>query len=289
MTWPLSAFADEAGKTCDEQIAALKRDGLTHIDIRAMEGHNISVLPLDVAEAVMVKLQDAGITVNMFGSPLGKIDLADDMSIDLDKLRHMGKLKDIFNCNAVRIFSYYNRKAGVDAAAWQTQSLDRLKQLRDLAGELGMELYHENESDIFGDRLPHNEILRDELRDGKAFKLIFDFDNYRRDGDDVWANWLALADATDAFHLKDSDANDQHVPAGQGGGQIPRILADAAKRGWTGPVILEPHLVHSAAVVATGVSGSANESYKDMPQAEIFHVAAEAGIKAIEDAGATWS
>lgn len=288
MTWLLSAFADEGGKTCDEQIAALKRAGLNHIDIRAMDGHNIAAMPQDVAEAAAEKLKAAGISVNMFGSPMGKIDIADDFQVDLDRLTHMGRLKSVFGCNKVRIFSYFN-KTNLDESRWQAESLSRLERLRDLAGELGMQLYHENESHIYGDRLPRIEELRDKLRDGEAFNLIFDFDNYNRDGDDVWANWQSLAGATDAFHLKDSNEQAQHVPAGQGAGRIPEILADAAKRGWTGPVIIEPHLRHSDAVQATGVTGKENAAYKDMDPADAFHLAAEAGIKVIEDAGATWS
>jgi hypothetical protein len=116
MNWTLSAFADEAAPTCEAQIAALQRAGLSFIDIRSIEGHNISALPLDVAREVKAKLDDAGITTQMLGSPLGKIDIADSVDSDLEKLRHIGAVAPILGCNAVRIFSYYN-KAGVYHAA----------------------------------------------------------------------------------------------------------------------------------------------------------------------------
>ena len=125
--------------------------------------------------------------------------------------------------------------------------------------DLGLVLYHENERHIFGDRLPGVKVIADELRGGSGdgpFRIIFDFDNFNQTGDDVWRNWLELRDQTDGFHVKDSDPNNQHVPAGRGVGKIREILSDALGRGWQGPLTLEPHLAHSAAVLATGPHGS---------------------------------
>ena len=46
------------------------------------------------------------------------------------------------------------------------------------------------------------------------------------------------------FHVKDYDAKThKNVPAGDGDGQIPTLLADAAARGYDGFCVLEPHLV----------------------------------------------
>ena len=79
-----------------------------------------------------------------------KIDIEDDFQIDMGKLRQLGELAPILGCNAVRIFSYYNRE-NRPADRWRAESLDRLRRLRDLAGEVGLVLYHENESGIYGD------------------------------------------------------------------------------------------------------------------------------------------
>ncbi|MCC6581281.1 MAG: sugar phosphate isomerase/epimerase [Phycisphaeraceae bacterium] len=287
MTWTLSAFADEAGIPVEEQIAALNKVGMRRIDLRSVDGHNISQLPVDVAKTVRRKLDAAGIVVNMFGSPLGKIDIADDVEIDLAKLRHMGELSRILGCNQIRIFSYYN-KQNKAAETWRKESLDRLGKLRDLASKLNLVLYHENESDIYGSRLEANLVLAEKLRDGRNFKLIFDFDNYNRDGDDTWKNWQALKDRTDAFHLKDSDKQAQHVPAGQGSGKVKEILADAMACNWQGPLVLEPHLKYSKAVLATHVSGHQNKAYSELTEAECFNVAAVAAIALLKNLGVQW-
>jgi len=286
MPWTFSAFADEAGLEITEQIAALQKAGLKHIDLRNLPGHSIVDLPVDEANAIKAQLDDAGISVNMFGSPIGKIDIADDFKIDLGRLDHLARMRDVFGCSDVRMFSYYN-KDEKPIEEFAEIALDRLQQLKDKAGELGLVLFHENECHIYGDIIEQVLDLA-RLRDGKTFKLIYDFDNYHQSGDDCWSNWEKLRDKTDAIHFKESDANNQHVPLGTGAGQVRKILADAVSRGWSGPVILEPHLAHSAAVMATGPSGAANQALQDMTPAEVFQIAADAAKGVMDEVGATW-
>jgi sugar phosphate isomerase/epimerase len=283
--WPVSAFADEAGGTADEQIEALKAAGLRHIDIRGIDGFNITTLPLEQAKATKTKLDAAGISVQMFGSPIGKIDIADDLETDLAKLRHLGTLAPVLGCGAIRIFSYYN-KQNAPHAEWQQKSLARLSRLRDTAKELGLTLYHENERHIFGDLAADVETIGTELRDGATFFMIFDFDNYNQSDENVWDAWVRLRDQVDSFHLKDS-AEKQHVPVGAGTGSIKRILTDAIARGWSGPVSVEPHLSHSGAVAATGPSGIENLAYGKMKPSESFHIACEAATKLLAAVGVT--
>lgn len=290
--WTLSGFTDEAGETSDAQIAAAKRAGFKHVDLRGIDGFNVTALPLDKAEGIRGKLDAAGIRVAMFGSPIGKIDIADDFRIDLDKLEHLGRLREVLGCNAVRVFSYYNKK-GAAADQWRAESLTRLKKLRDLAAELGLVLYHENESHIFGDSSENNIHIAREVRGdeptrkavsgGGPFRMIYDFDNYNRTGKDGWQIWLEQREFVDAFHLKDSDAAGQHTPVGAGIGKTREILGDALARGWYGPLSLEPHLQHSKAVMATGPSGQANQQFAQMTPADCWHAAAEAAKRLLSE------
>ncbi|MBC8135104.1 MAG: sugar phosphate isomerase/epimerase [Fibrella sp.] len=285
MSITLSGFTDEAGRSCEEQIAACHRAGFRFMDLRSIDGIGITALPVEHAQAVREKLDSAGISVQMFGSPIGKIDIADSLETDLLKLRHLATLSPVLGCRAVRMFSYYN-KNNESLAAWGAESLDRLRRLRDEAERLNLVLLHENERHIFGDLCSNVEVIA-ELRNDN-FKLIFDFDNYNQSGEDVWANWLVLRDRTDAFHLKDSrliGEKYQHTLVGEGSGQTKRILADAAQRNWGGPITLEPHLAHSDAVLATGPSGESNAAFSDMPTADSFQLAAVAARNLLTEVG----
>jgi len=283
MPWTLSAFADEAGGSTDEQIQALTEGGLKLIDPRNVDGHNIAGLPLEIAEQVARRYEAAGIRVNMYGSPIGKIDIADDLQIDLDKLEHLGKLKDIFGCDAVRMFSYFN-KAGAPLDQWRAKAMDNLRRLRDKAGQLGLVLYHENESDIFGDHSDHVLEIA-ELRDGKTFKLIYDFANYIRTGEAGWDTWQKLKDQTDYFHFKDQKTTGEHTPMGEGDTDARRILEDAAKAGWEGGCTLEPHLKFSKAVLATHASGSGSQALADLNEKQLMQVAIERAKALLDEIG----
>lgn len=285
MTWTISAFADEAAPDIDGQTEALQAAGYKHIDLRNVGEFNIVDLPVDVARQVKQKLDVAGISVLMFGSPIGKLDIADDVEIDLRRLNHLAALSDIFDARSVRVFSYYNKQQ-LPLAQWQREALGRLSRLSDLASRLGLVIYHENERHIFGDHLEQVLAISDHFRGHDSFKLIFDFDNYNQSGDDVWQNWSALHDHTDAFHLKDSTRDHMHVPVGQGTGQVKRILVDAVQRGWQGPLTLEPHLVHSGAMLATGPSGQANQALSEMSPRQVFDIAAEQATALLRDIGA---
>ena len=59
MAWILSAFADEAAATCDDQIVALHKAGIAQIDIRGIDGFNITALPLKQARIVRSKFDAA--------------------------------------------------------------------------------------------------------------------------------------------------------------------------------------------------------------------------------------
>lgn len=286
MPWTFSAFTDEAGSPIDAQIAACKRGGLKFTDLRNVNKHNITALPLDDAKAVQKQLAAAGVTVNMYGSPIGKIDVADDVQSDLDRLAHLGELSKVFGCKAVRIFSYYNKKAKLPKDQWKAKAIENLRRLMDVADKHGLSLYHENESEIFGDH-PDDVLELAELR-GERFKLIYDFANYIRTGVGGWQTWQMFRDKTDAFHFKDQRKSGEHTPMGQGETDAPRILADAVAMKWTGPCTLEPHLKHSGVVLATHASGTGMESLKDRSEADIFQIAVDAAKNLMTQVGASY-
>ena len=80
------AFADEASPAIDSQIAAMRRNGLNGLEIRGVDGENVSAISLKKAKEVRRKLDDAGLCIWSIGSPIGKI------GIDEKILNKPGKL-----------------------------------------------------------------------------------------------------------------------------------------------------------------------------------------------------
>ena len=281
MGWILSAFADEAGETLNEQIAALTEAQIDHVDLRNVDGYNIVELPLDHAASVKKKLDAMGIALCMYGSPVGKIDIADDFQIEVKRMNHLGELKQIFGAQAVRMFSYYN-KGGASPDKWRAEAVDRVKRLVELAEKNDLVLYHEHEPGLYGGSFKTVMDLYEQMQKlgGDRFRLIFDFDNYNQAGEDVWENHQNQRRHVAAIHLKESqkqpDGSFMHVPVGQGDGHVPEILADLAACGWEGSLTLEPHLARTAAVLKTSPHGEANRQLAGRTPHECFILAAQA-------------
>ncbi|QQE13501.1 sugar phosphate isomerase/epimerase [Planctomycetota bacterium] len=280
----LSAFTDEASSSIDAQITAAQRANLTHLDLRSIDDYNITNLPPYVAKEIAAKLKAANLSVCMFGSPIGKIDINDDLNIDIEKLNHLADLAPILGTNKVRIFSYYNN-ANLPKDQWQAEAMHRLHQLSLVAEKRDMVLYHENESDIFGDH-PDDIVTISSLRSDN-FKLIYDFANFLRTSATPDESWSKLKSITDCFHLKDQKLDNQHTPIGLGDTNSPAILTEAITNGFTGPIIVEPHLTHSEAVLATHSTGTGDLSLASLPPAETFHIAVTTAQQLLTDAGCT--
>ena len=74
-TLMLSAFADEVGEDFALQLNALKRNSLQYVELRSVDHENISRISLDKAKELKQRMDDAGVSCRVIGSPIGKIAL----------------------------------------------------------------------------------------------------------------------------------------------------------------------------------------------------------------------
>ena len=61
MRFQLSAFADEAGSSLSEQIAAMRENNIPYLEIRGVDGENISDITNEKAKQVRKQLGDNGV------------------------------------------------------------------------------------------------------------------------------------------------------------------------------------------------------------------------------------
>ncbi len=247
MNYRLSAFADEASSQLSGQIAALKRNGIPHLEIRGVNGKNIKDVTVPEAKEIKKALDDEGISVFSMGSPIGKIALNGDLDGHYDDHKRLLELTDIFEAKRIRMFSFYP-VADWSAEKNREESLKGLDKLLSLTPDHVI-LCHENEKDIYGEQY---EACVDILREFPKMKAIFDPANFVQAGVDTKIAWEALKDRVEYLHIKDAAADRTVVPAGKGLGNIPFIVKDYLARG--GEVMtLEPHLS-----AFTGLAGLEN-------------------------------
>ncbi len=228
------AFADEASHIIDEQITAMKRNGLAGLEIRNVDDVNVSDITLDKAKEVKKKLDDAGLITWAIGSPIGKIRFGvDDFSEHLEKFKHTIEIARILGSENIRLFSFYPPK-GEEAAPYKNEVIDRLGQFVETAKGSGIDLCHENEKGIYGDVAVRCLDIHKAL---PTLKAVFDPANFVQCKQDTKEAWEMLAPYVKYMHIKDALEDSSIVPAGHGLGNIAWLLER-----FDGPLTLEPHL-----------------------------------------------
>lgn len=230
------AFADEASSVIDEQIVAMKRNGLQGLEIRGVDGTNISDITIEKAKEVKEKLDAAGLITWSIGSPIGKIKINEDFAPHIEKYKHTLEIANVLGAENIRMFSFYTKE--VKPEDCKNEVIDRLGKFVEIAKGTGINLCHENEKGIYGD-IPERC-----LEIHKAFpelKGIFDPANYVQCGVDTLKGWELLKDYIYYMHIKDSKTDGFVVPAGMGDGNVAAIVKDFIARGGNSFTI-EPHL-----------------------------------------------
>lgn len=232
------AFADEASPLLVGQIDAMKRNRLSGLEIRNVDGQNVSALSLDKACDVQKRLKDEGLIVWSVGSPIGKIDIEkDDFIKHLDVFRHTLDVARALQAENIRLFSFYIPQ-DKQPSDYRQCVIDRMSQFAEIAEGSGVTLCHENEKGIYGDIAPRCLEIHEAI---PAIKAVFDPANYIQSGQETLSAWALLHPHVKYLHIKDALESGVVVPAGRGAGHLPEILAAFSDQGGN-HVTIEPHL-----------------------------------------------
>ncbi len=237
-TIKIYAFADEASPNITEQTTALKRNHLDGIEMRNVDGVNVSDITIKKAKEVKHLLDENGLITWSVGSPIGKIDIEkDDFNAHIEKLKHTLEIGEILEAENLRMFSFYIPK-DKKASDYKDEVIERLGIMYDTAKNYKVSLRHENEKGIYGD-IP--ERCLDIHKALPGLKGIFDPANFVQCGVDTLKAWDMLKDYIYYMHIKDAKADGKVVPAGYGNGNVKEIVTSFIAGGGNAFTI-EPHL-----------------------------------------------
>lgn len=271
----ITAFADEYAPELDEQIKGLKDCGISHIEIRNIDGKGIHSYTLDEVKKIKKKLDEAGIAVSAIGSPIGKIGILDDFEAHFATFCHVVNIADVLDCEYIRMFSFYIPE-GSDPLHYRAEVLNRLNKLISYAKSHKKILLHENEKGIYGDIGSRCLDLFQEL-DCETFCCTFDFANFIECGESTMKAYEMLHPYITYLHIKDADKDKHIVPAGYGEGQIRDILSLLYQKGYEGFLSIEPHLTNFAGLEQ--LEQNTKKKQEKFSQKESFIIA----CKALED------
>lgn len=268
------AFADEASPFIDEQIEAMRKNGIDGLEIRNADNVNIADISDMKAREIRKKLDEANLQVWTIGSPIGKIDIKkDDFLLHTEKFKRTLELADILGAKNIRIFSFFTLPENRDE--YKNEVIHRLGGFLDIAKGSGVAICHENEKGIYGD-IPERCIeLHKALPELKA---IFDPANYVQCGVDTKKGWEIIKPYVKYLHIKDALYDGSVVPAGKGEGNVEFILDDFIKSGGN-ELTVEPHLTvfnGLDALEKDGEKSGVGEVYKYASNEEAFKAAVDA-------------
>ena len=268
----LSAFADEICGDLSGQMDALERHGIRFVELRGVDGGNISEISPEEAAQIRRRMEALGFAVSAVGSPVGKTYIDEDFAPAIEQFKHVVELAKALGTRYIRVFSFYIPD-GDDPARWRGEVLRRMREMAGYAEASGVVLLHENEKAIYGDTPERCRDLFDSVN-SPALWATYDPSNFVQCGVKNYPHaFNMLRDKIRYVHIKDSiytpergeaaDAgfdrqavSDAHRPAGMGDGNCREILRDLWNGGYEGFLSVEPHLVNYE-----GVPGSPEEKF----------------------------
>lgn len=270
-----TGFADEAGALLSTQIRATQELGWRHIEMRnvavdagssanfqegalsAVKGANIHDIPDADFERVCAMLQDAGISVNCFGSALanGSKSIETPFDDEWEEAKRAATRMQRMGTKLIRVMSYQPRK-GEDQMIGER--FRRLNEMQKLFSDAGCQMVHENCSGFGGQSAENCLRLLDAV---PGLKLVFDTGNPTGEADmskpvgpdgkrprqSAWDFYSQVKPFIAYVHLKDGIYDAQtgghrYVMAGDGEGHVRRIVGDLLQNGYDGGFSIEPHL-----------------------------------------------
>jgi len=251
----ISGFGDEISPDLVEQMDCMEALGIKHIEVRGVWGKGVLDLSDEQLARVKSEMSARGFGVSAIGSPIGKIKITDDFAEHMARFRRAIHCAKALGTDNIRIFSYFMPE-GDDPAVHRDEVMRRMRAKVELAEGEGVVCLHENERNIYGD-VPQRcrDIL--ETVDSPNLLSIFDPANYVHCGVTPYDDgWELLEKWTVYMHVKDSKLDKTVTAAGEGDGQVAKVLRALRPRAERTTVFLslEPHLAHAGRM--NGFSGA---------------------------------
>lgn len=263
----ISGFTDEVSDDLDLQIRALQELGWSHIDLRTVDGKNVSTLSADEFERVHARLLEHGITIACFGSTVANWgrDAHSDVQLDLAELKNSIGHMHTAGVRHLRIMSYKIDGPVPLGRELEAVVIANIKKIVEIAADNDIVCLHENCLSWGGQSHRHSLRLLEAV-DSPALRLVFDTGNpvsmFDVRGEEPYGYqnpyhfFDQVREYVDYIHIKDAvieDGKVRYVFPGEGEAMIGEILGSLAEQEKVVPISIEPHVAvvfHDPSVTA---------------------------------------
>lgn len=247
-----TGFADEAASGINGQILATKELGWKCIESRNIDGKNIHDLTDEEFDVVYGKLQDAGISINCFGSAIANWAKSIEKPFDADLAEAKRAIPRMLRLGTkfIRIMSYPPIADRPMTDQMASERFVRLNTLTKMFLDAGLQPLHENCMNYGGQGWQYTLEMLDAV---PGLKLVFDTGNPVNTLDrfnpgkrqSAWDFYSHVKEHIVYIHIKDGvvkDGNTQWCFCGEGDGDVKQIVADLLQSGYDGGFSIEPHM-----------------------------------------------
>lgn len=253
-----TGFADEASADLDRQIEATKALGWENIETRALLGKNLGTISDEEFELVQRKLEESGVHFNCYGSAVANWanPITESPEKSYQEMRTALPRMQKLGTKLIRIMSFaVPAELKPRAMEYFDEVVKRLTVIVKMAEDAGVVCVHENCMNWGGLSYEHTLRLCDKLASSPSFRLVFDTGNpvfnddirgkapYRKQSS--WEFYKNVREFIAYIHIKDAKWKGEqpvYTFAGEGWGEVERILADAFATGYDGGISIEPHM-----------------------------------------------
>jgi sugar phosphate isomerase/epimerase len=253
-----TGFADEAGQNLETQIKVTKALGWRHIESRSLQIDGEKANIHDISEASFEKavrmLHEGKISINCFGSAIANASkkITDPFEITLKEVHRALPRMQKLGAKLIRIMSYPQISGTTDQM--EEERFHRLREIQKIFSDGGIQPVHENCHNYGSISWKHSLKL---LENVPGLKLVYDTGNCLVEDDitqskphpkqSSWDFYKNVKDHIAYIHIKDgifdpSLGKCKWTFAGEGQGDVHRILTDLLSGGYSGGISIEPHL-----------------------------------------------
>jgi sugar phosphate isomerase/epimerase len=256
-----TGFADEAAEGIAGQTRAIQDLGWSHIELRSVDGKNITDISDDAFKEVVDTLGQAQISVNAFGSTIcnwGK-SVLEPMDVNLQEAERAIPRMKALGTRYIRIMSFGILHDRDPEDQFFEKRVESVQQIVDMFAAEGLVALHENCANYGGMGWQFTKRLLDHVH---GLRLIYDTANSATSLDrskpkpypvqTSWEFYKHIKPYIEHVHIKDGifkgekpgevfeDAS--YVWPGEGDADVRRIVKDLLCSGYDKGFSIEPHM-----------------------------------------------
>jgi sugar phosphate isomerase/epimerase len=243
VAFTLSALTDEVAPDLATALQTLRELDIHEVELRTVYDKNVLDLTDAEARRAYEEIAGAGFRVSGIASPIGKSPIDRPAAYEEGRLARALELAEILHTRRVRVFSFYPPEGSSEPPeAYLPEATRRLAAMARSAEAAGVLLVLENEYRLVGD-VPGRIRAILEAVGSPALRFAWDPGNFVHSGvAHPFADaWPLLGGYVACCHVKDYRRTGEHVPAGDGDGEWPELVAALAAQGGV-PLVMEPHM-----------------------------------------------